>query len=212
MGGETGPDLTRSALVAEDVRGDRIGPVVRGGRLEKKMPAFNLPDADLAAIVAFIHDAKTRADSLEGGRRAVDVADLQTGDAAAGRRYFEGGGGCTACHSASGDLNGIARRLSGLALMQELLYPTGRGGGRGATPPAPSVTVTLPSGQTVTGRLAYRDEFTIALIDASGAYRSWPLDGVKAAVNDKLDAHYAQLARYTNADLHNVLAYLQTLK
>jgi cytochrome c oxidase cbb3-type subunit 3 len=212
MGGETGPDLTRSALVAEDVHGDRIAPVVRGGRLEKKMPAFNLGDADLAAVVAFVHDAKTRADSAEGGRRAVDVSDLQTGDAAAGRRYFDGAGGCAACHSATGDLNGIARRLSGLALMEELLYPTGRGGGRGAAPPAASVTVTLPSGQTITGRLAYRDEFVIALTDPSGAYRSWPLDAVKAVVNDKLDAHFLQLARYTKDDLHNVFAYLQTLK
>ena len=64
MGGETGPDLTRSALVAADVRGDTIGPLVRNGRVDKGMPAFTLGDADLAAIVAFIHDQK-----IEGGRR-----------------------------------------------------------------------------------------------------------------------------------------------
>ena len=69
MGGETGPDLTRSPVVAEDVRGDKIIPVVRGGRPDKGMPPFNLPDADLAAIVAFIHDTKTKAESLEGNRR-----------------------------------------------------------------------------------------------------------------------------------------------
>ena len=103
-GGETGPDLTRSKLVAEDNRGDKIVPLVRSGRPEQGMPAFSLSDADLAAIVAFIHDQKTKAEALGGGRRSVDAADLATGDAAAGRRYFKGAGGCSACHSATGDL------------------------------------------------------------------------------------------------------------
>ena len=31
-GGETGPDLTRSELVAADTRGDKIGPLLRAGR------------------------------------------------------------------------------------------------------------------------------------------------------------------------------------
>ena len=108
-GGEGGPDLTRSALVAADVRGDRISPVVRSGR--NGMPPFNLSDSDLAAIVAFIHDQKTQADSAVGGRRSVDVADLQTGNAAAGKRYFDNA--CTKCHSATGDLSGLAGRLQG---------------------------------------------------------------------------------------------------
>ena len=71
-GGESGPDLTRSALVAADVRGDRIVPLVRSGRVDKGMPAFTLPDADLTAIVAYIHDQKTQADAAVGGRRSVD--------------------------------------------------------------------------------------------------------------------------------------------
>ena len=95
MGGETGPDLTRSALVAEDVRGDKIIPVVHTGRARQGHAAVQtLPDADLAAIVAFIHDAKTKAASLEGNRRTVEVADLQTGNADAGKQYFNGAGGC----------------------------------------------------------------------------------------------------------------------
>jgi cytochrome c oxidase cbb3-type subunit III len=64
----------------------------------------------------------------------------------------------------------------------------------------------------VTGKLAYRDEFTIALTDASGWYRSWPIDAVKLTVDEPLQAHVDQLAKYTDADMHNVLAYLQTLR
>ena len=212
MGGETGPDLTRSALVAEDVRGDKITPVVRTGRIDKGMPPQpTLPDADLVAIIAFIHDAKDKADSLEGNRRTVDVADLQTGNAQAGQQYFNGAGGCAKCHSATGDFAGLANRLQGLQLFQRMLYPGGRG--RGGVPPAlPVAAIKLPSGQTVSGKVAYRDEFTIAITDAAGYYRSWPMSQVRVTIDNPLDAHIAQLAKYTNDDVHNVLAYLQTLK
>ncbi len=213
MGGETGPDLTRSQLVAEDMRGDKIKPLLHTGRPDKGMPAFNLSDADVASIVAFVHDSKKRVDSLEGNRRTVDVADLQTGDAQAGQRYFDGPGGCTKCHSPTGDLAGIAARYQGLQLLQRMLNPTG-GRGRGGAPASSpvKVTVTLASGQTVTGTLVYRDEFTIGLRDADGWYRSWPATGVRFTIDDPLEAHFDQLGKYTDKDMHDVLAYLQTLR
>jgi cytochrome c oxidase cbb3-type subunit 3 len=208
-GGQTGPDLTRSALVAEDVRGDKIGPVIRSGRPEKGMPPFTLGDADIAALVAFIHDQKGKSDLQQGGRRAVEVSDLQTGDATAGQAFFNGAGGCARCHSASGDLADVAVRLKGLELLQRMLYPSGRGGGAAATPA--KAVVTLPSGETVSGRLAYRDEFTIGIRDADGWYRSWRTSDVKFTIDDPLEAHAALLPKYTDADMHNVLAYLQRL-
>ena len=211
MGGETGPDLTRSLLVAEDVRGDKIIPLVHTGRVDKGMPPQNLPDGDLAAIVAFIHDTKVKADSLEGSRRTVDPSDLATGDARAGERFFNGPGGCGKCHSPTGDLAGIGTRLQGLPVLQRLLMPGGRG--RGAAVRRPAVaTIRLPSGQTITGKLAYRDEFTIAITDAEGYYRSFPTRGATITVDNPLDAHIALIPKYTNDDMHNVLAYLQTLK
>ena len=205
MGGESGPDLTRAALVAEDVRGDKLGPLLRTGRVDKGMPAFTLSAADLGAIVAFVHDQKTKAESLTGGRRSVDITDLQTGDPEAGRKYFAGA--CASCHSPTGDLAGVARRLQGLPLLQRMLYPApGRDGSKA------TVTVTLPSGQTVSGRLAYRDEFTIGLTDSNGWYRAWPTRQVKFVINDPLQAHVDQLGKYTDGDMHDVLAYLQTLR
>jgi len=204
-GGEGGPDLTRSALVAGDVRGDRISPIVRSGR--NGMPPFNLSDSDLTAIVAFIHDQKTQADSAVGGRRSVEVADLQTGNAEAGKRYFDNA--CVKCHSATGDLAGVATRVQGLQLLQRMLYPSGP---RRDPNRAAQVTVTLSDGQRVTGRLAYRDEFTIALTDADGWYRSWATKQVRFTVDDQLQAHIEQLGKYTDADMHDVLAYLQTLR
>ncbi|HEX5108637.1 MAG TPA: c-type cytochrome [Vicinamibacterales bacterium] len=206
--GEAGDtDLTRSTLVSQDVRGDKIGPLVRTGRSDKGMPPIAVSDEDLAAIVAFVHDRHTAAETLLGGRRSVDVADLQTGNADAGRKYFDAA--CTRCHSATGDLSGISSRLQGLALLQRMLYP-GSGGGGAVKPP--TVTVTAPNGQTVTGTLAYRDEFTIALTDSAGSYRSWPTRRVTFKVDDKLSAHVEQLAKYTDDDMHDVFAYLQSLK
>jgi cytochrome c oxidase cbb3-type subunit III len=207
-GGETGPDLTRSSVVADDVRGDKIGPVVHGGRADKGMPSFNLSDQDLAAVVAFIHDQKTKADSEQGGRQHVTPEDLQTGNGDAGRAFFDGAGKCATCHSPTGDLAGVASKYQGLMLLERMLYP---GGGRGAASVA-TVTVTLSGGQTVTGKLAYRDEFTIALRDVAGRYRSWPTDQVKFTVDDPMQAHVELLGKYTDEQMHDVLAYLQTLK
>jgi len=204
-GGEGGPDLTRSTLVAEDSRGDKIGPLLRTRRVDRGMPAFDLNEGELLAIVAFIHDQKTKAASLAGGRQGVDVEDLQTGNADRGRQYFNGAGGCSKCHSVSGDLAGVSTRFRGLELLQRMLYPGGR-----PAPAPPTVSVTLATGQIITGKLAYRDEFTIALVDSDGWYRSWALVAVKTRIDDPLGAHFDQLGRYTDEDMHNVFAYLQT--
>jgi cytochrome c oxidase cbb3-type subunit 3 len=209
-GGETGPDLTSSEIVEKDVGGNEIGPVVRTGRSDRGMPQFNLTDADLAAIVAFLHEEKAKAESRPGRRRNVQPEDLQTGNADEGRNYFNGAGGCSKCHSPTGDLAGVANRLRGLALLQRMLYPKPR---KSDPPDSPAtVTVTLPAGQTVTGKLAYQDEFVIGVTDSSGWYRSWFKSGVKFRVVNPLEAHSEQLGKYTDETMHNVLAYLQTLR
>jgi len=50
------------------------------------------------------------------------------------------------------------------------------------------------------------------VIDGGGSYRSWPADRVRFTIDDQLEAHVAQLARYTDATMHDVLAYLHTLR
>ena len=209
-GGETGPDLTSSELVEKDLNGNEIGPVVRSGRIDKGMPPFNLSDADLAAVVAFIHEQKTKMESHTGRRRSVQAEDLQTGNAEEGKQYFNGACGCAKCHSPTGDLAGVATRFRGLALFERMLYPWGRRAGPSSSPA--TATVTLPSGETVTGKLAYRDEFVIGLVDSSGWYRSWLKSNVTFKVHNPLEAHSEQLGKYSEEDMHNVLAFLQTLR
>src|SRR3982751_4060131 len=192
-GGESGPDLTRSQLVSQDVKGDKIGEIVRNGRPDKGMPRFNLPEMDLAAMVAFIHDTKTKAESKKGGRRGVDVADLQTGNLEAGKKYFAAN--CASCHSPTGDLAGIASRFEGLKLEQRFLYPKDAAG---------KVTVTLPSGKQFTGKLAYKDEFVIGLKDSYGWYQSWPISNVKFTVDDPAEAHHTLLTKYSDNHIHKL--------
>lgn len=202
-GGESGPDLTRSKLVLSDVNGNKISDVVHNGRIEKKMPAFNFSPPELLTIASFLHSQVAKAVAKKGGRRGVDVSDLQTGNLEAGRQYFNGAGGCAKCHSPTGDLAGVASRYEGLQLEERMLYPRDV---------KSRVNVTLPSGEQMAGTLAYQDEFTIGLRDANGIYHSWPADRIKYVIDSPVDAHVAQFSKYTDADIHNLMAYIQTLR
>ena len=203
QGGETGPDLTQSRLVRRDRGGDRISEVVRNGRPEKKMPAFRFSTQEMFSLAAFIHEQQAKASSRPGGRRGVEVSDLQTGDVEAGKRYFNGAGKCAACHSPTGDLGGVASRYEGLQLEQQMLYPRDVKN---------RVTVTLPTGQRISGTVAYLDEFTVALRDADGNYHSWVIGKVRYKLDAPVNAHVDLFDKYTDADIHNLMAYLQTLR
>lgn len=202
-GGETGPDLTLSKLVSSDATGSNIAEVVKNGRIEKGMPKFNLPDTEIDQLAAFIHSQQDKSLSQSGNRRGVDVRDLQTGDAEAGKRYFNGSGNCSKCHSPTGDLAGVATRFEGLKLEQRMLFPRDT---------KAKVTVTTRQNKTFNGILAYQDEFMIALVDSDGLYHSWKASDVTSKIDDPVQAHVEQFDKYTDADIHNLMAYIQTLR
>lgn len=204
-GGSKGADLTRSELVAQDVGGNLIGEVIRRGRLDKGMPAFAAMGKDaLDAVAAFIHSQKQLVESANGGRRSVEPEDLAAGNVETGQRYFKEN--CQQCHSAGGDLAGIGSRLKGLPLLRRMLNP-----GFQRKSPA-MLSVTTSEGRRFIGALAYRDEFTVAMRDDLGVYRSWSTRTVTYMVDDPLQAHVDQLARYTDQNMHDVLSYLQSLR
>ena len=129
---------------------------------------------------------------------------LLTGNAAEGKAFFNGAGGCKSCHSSTGDLAHVAKKYEPLELETQMLYPRSN--------VQRTVTVTLPSGQTIEGPLVHLDEFTVALHDSAGWYRSFPLDKVKVSVHDPLAAHRMLLDKLSQADIHNLFAYMETLK
>ena len=212
-GGESGQDLTRSELVAADTGGDKIGPLLSAGRPNAGMPSFHIDDEELKAIAAFIHTQANKFAALGGGRRPVDPADLATGNAQDGRAWFNGAGGCSACHSATGDLAGVATRYQGLTLLERMLYPSGR-----PAPAPPKAVFTLPSGQTsasgqtIIAPVVGEDEFSVTVLDPLGTRQTYSKDRVKVKIEDPMSAHFTQLGKYTDAEMHNVLAWLQTLK
>lgn len=203
--GARGPDLVRSTIVAHDVNGNLIGEVIRNGRPDKGMPPLSLKPEQIAAISAFLHArAKEALDSAHVPEK-YPLAKLLTGNAEAGKTYFNGAGGCKACHSPTGDLKGIAAKYSPLRLQTQMIYP--RGDASHST-----VTVVLPTGERVQGLLLHLDDFTVALRDESGWYRSFNLDKVTVEVHDPLAAHRKLMDEMTQEQFHDLFAYLVTLK
>jgi cytochrome c oxidase cbb3-type subunit III len=212
--GKSGPDLVRSALVLHDNKGDVIGPVIQNGRLERGMPAFSALSAEqIADISVFLH---SRAADVKN-RFAYKIGDLITGDAQEGAAFFNGDGHCGSCHSATGDLAHVATKYEPVELQRRMLYPAPNlidvFLGRAVAPPAPTkVTVQLASGERVSGTLDHLDEFTVSMHDSAGWYRSFSRESVTVDVQDPRAAHEGLLPKYTDQEMHDVLAYLETLK
>ena len=167
------------------------------------MPAFTaFTDAELYDLAEFLHMRV----ELAANRGTYKVLNVITGDSKAGEAYFRGPGKCSSCHSVTGDLAHIGSKLSPPDLQQTLLYP-GRDLG------APKIKVTLPSGESLDGTLKRLDDFNVTFYDAGGEYRSIPLGpNVKVELEDKLAEHRRLLDQYTDTDMHNLTAYLATLK
>jgi len=203
--GARGPDLVRSKIVAHDVNGNLIGEVIRNGRPDKGMPPLPLNTEQITAIAAFLHNRAHEALESAQVPEKYPLAKLLTGNAEAGKAYFQGAGGCKACHSPTGDLKGIAGKYSPLRLQTEMIYP-------GGASSKSTVTVVLPTGERLQGPLVHLDEFTVALRDGSGWYRSFPLDKASIEVHDPLAAHRKLMDGLTQEQFHNLFAYLETLK
>jgi cytochrome c oxidase cbb3-type subunit III len=204
-GGAEGPNLMRSSVVRHDNNGDLIGKNIREGRPNGRMPPIPLAPQQISDIVAYLHAAVAVSDRTSAGRPSHDYSlkRLLTGNAAAGKSYFNGAGGCSQCHSPTGDLAGIAKKYPPVELQARFLYPAGK---------PQTATVKLASGETVTGKLVHLDAFYVAIEDEKGWYRSWPCKEVKVEVHNPIAAHVGLLSKYTNKDMHNLFAYLETLK
>lgn len=207
-GGDGGPDLIRSVLVNHDEGGNLIAPVVSNGRLEKGMPKFNLTSAQISDVATFLH-ARNR---YVRYRQLYQVKGIVTGSARAGEAFFNGVGRCNTCHSPGGDLAHVASEYEPETLLRTLLYPGRRGASSSSGRARKTVTVTLKSGEVFSGPLQHLDEFTVSMYDASGGYHTWKRDVVTVELHDPLAAHAELLRTYTDTDMHNVLAYLETLK
>jgi mono/diheme cytochrome c family protein len=199
--------------VLDDDRGELIGAAVSQGRPEQGMPKFAFSDNQMSDLVAYLHNQVHAAAAFT----SYQVLNIVVGDAKAGEAYFNGAGGCSSCHSVAGDLAQVGAKYTPLELQQKFIMPRGRTGLRGRAQSdgsAVEATVTLPSGESYEGHLTAMDDFSLTLIDAQGESRTFQRDGNIPIVvlRDPLQKHIDLIGKYTDSDIHNLTAYLVTLK
>jgi cytochrome c oxidase cbb3-type subunit 3 len=244
--GGTGPDLLRSAVVRGDACGDEIRKLILSGRPARGMPPTVLNDAQVFDIVDYLH---ARVDEIDfSTQRSSEIERmLLSGDPNLGQMYFNGAGGCSGCHSPTGDLKGIGSKYDPLTLELRFIAPIPKAtitltsgqkfrgqllsldsanvsilGDNGQkqtwqrdtvrVDAPPKVSVTLPSGQSFRGQLLSIDSFDVSIQDEDGWNHTWRRDTVKVDNPDTLEAHRERLSKYSDADLHNLLAFLEKLK
>jgi cytochrome c oxidase cbb3-type subunit III len=203
--GASAPDLLRSPVVLDDNQGELIGQTVHEGRPAKGMPAFPSFTSDqLRDLAEYLHLQV----ELAANRGTYKALNVVTGDAKAGETYFNGAGKCNNCHSVTGDLAHIGSKMQPPDLQQRFLYPS-----PSQQPSATRVSVILKDGKQINGTLKHLDDFYVSLEDAAGNYHSVALEkGVTVNVEDKLVFHRQMLDKYTNQQMHDLTAYLVTLK
>jgi cytochrome c oxidase cbb3-type subunit 3 len=213
--GFSGPDLLRSVLVLQDAGGREIGAFLQAGHPDKSKPPIALTAAEVSDIATFLHREITYA----AERTNYQLQYVMSGNAKDGEAYFNGAGGCGRCHSPAGDLKGIGARYDGPALQALIAFGTiaggrGQGGAAASSRTARRATIALPSGETFTGVLVRLTDFDVTIRDDAGVPRSWLRNGnvPKVQVTDPLQGHIDLLPKYTDADIHNLAAYLATLK
>jgi len=222
-GQQGGPNLLRSQTVLLDKAGELIGPIVTGGRPTPPagappMPPFALPPEDVKAIAEYLHSVAAQAGRQ--GRPPVDQnvppEQVLVGDPAAGRAYFQAT--CAACHAIDGDLKGFAARMADPRELQNAWVSggggrgRGRGGGGGGRPV--TATITPASAAPVKGRLLRIDDFSVSVLLEDGTRRTFVRTGAdpKVEVDDPSDAHRKMVMALADRDMHDVTAYLWSLR
>lgn len=213
-GDQGGPNLLRSDTVLNDQAGELIGPVVLNG--QQAMPPIRVSAEDARAITEYIHSVAATMQRQGGPPPGPPpVLNVLVGDPAAGRTYFNER--CGTCHSATGDMKGIGSRFENPTALQNFWISAGgalaRGGRGGQTRPMP-VTVTFATGEKVEGTLVRLDDFYVVVELADRTHRTFRRDGDQPVVDvrDPLEPHIKLLPSYTDRAIHNVTAYLVTLK
>ena len=216
-GTEAGANLVRSVLMLHDRFGSELGPFLKKGHpMQSGAPGASLADDEVKDLAHFI---RQRINDTLRGSPIFEAGDVLTGNAKAGEMFFNGAGGCTACHSATGNLAGYGGRYTPINIQQRMLFPPGPARGRGASAPAtPSpiavrVTVTPAGGAAISGVLVQMDDFTVSLRDQSGGFHSFRRSpALKVEKTVPLAAHIALLDTITDTQIHDLVAYLETLK
>jgi cytochrome c oxidase cbb3-type subunit 3 len=198
--GATGPNLITSDLVLADDHGEHLASFLKKGRPEKGMPAFApMSDQQLTDIAEFLH---LQVEDV-ANRGTYQVLNILVGNAAKGKAYVEDH--CMSCHTAEMFAHIATRFRSPEQLQRNWIWPA-----RDANITA---NVKTPGGAAISGRVTQMSDFRITLVDGSGETHTIDCGpGTEVQVNDPLAKHQEIVTTLANEDMHNVTAYLETLK
>jgi cytochrome c oxidase cbb3-type subunit 3 len=219
-GGNAGPDLITSDVSLHDEDGVGLGEYLKGAT-HQKAAKLDLQQPAVFDIAAYIHSRIIYAANTRG--EVSPEAVLKAGDAKAGEAYFNGAGGCAKCHSVTGNLKGIGAKYDAVTLQDKIVNPRngagrgGRGGFGGPAAPDPNAitaTVTLPDGKTFTGIPLRVTDFDVTLRLPDGSTPTWMREnGVpKVDRHDPLQTHVDIMTKLKDKDMHDLTAYLATIK
>jgi cytochrome c oxidase cbb3-type subunit 3 len=210
-----GPNLLRSQLALSDRDGEKIVPVIQGSMQSSGMPAIPMSPQDAKAVATYVRSVLATIGGQGKPPTSQEPPSILVGNAAEGQAFFAAK--CASCHSVTGDLKGVAARIPDPKTLQNTWVAGGGRPGRGGPPSAQravTVAVTPRGGSPVEGLLLRMDDFIVTLELSDGTQRSFRRDGdvPKVEVRDPLTGHRQLLPVYEDKDMHNVTAYLVTLK
>ena len=208
-----GPNLLRSQVALRDVDGELIVPIIQGSRQAMGMPNIGLNTEDAKAVAAYVRSVIATIGQQGKPSGETEALNVVVGNASDGKVYFDAK--CKGCHSADGDLQGIASRTNDPKLLQNTwVSGWARGGVKASQKTVPTVAITWPSGEKLEGQLIQIDDFLVTVRLSDGSVRTISRNGrtPDVLVHDPLKAHEDMLPAYTDKDIHDVTAYLVTLK
>jgi mono/diheme cytochrome c family protein len=202
--GAEGPSLITSDVVLGDDHGEHLVVFLKTGRPEKGMPSFaGLPDNQLKEIAEFLH---VQVEDV-ANRGAYHVLNILVGNPAKGQAYVAAK--CMSCHTAGTFAHIASKFRSPDQLQRGWVWPARPGDNSLAI----TATVKTADGATFSGRVTQVSDFRITMVDEGGQTHVIERGaGVDVQMNDPLAPHQTMIMTLTNEDMHNVTAYLETLK
>lgn len=196
--GAMGPSLITSDLLLADEHGEQLVPFLKKGRAGKGMPGFAMSDQQLRDITEFLH---LQVENV-ANRGTYHVLNILVGNGSKGKAYVEAH--CMSCHKPETFMHIASKYRSPEQLQRNWIWPVRD---RNIT------AAVKTSDGTISGRVKQISDFRITVVDKSGethAIENGP--GVEVEMNDPLAAHQRLVRTLANDDMHNVTAYLETLK
>ena len=167
------------------------------------MPSSPVPEADVWKMVAFIRSL-----------RATAFETPVSGNPAAGESVFLGKGRCSTCHMVNGRGGLVGPDLSNIGAERSLRYLT-----EALTTPRPHippgfqpVDVVTTAGQRLRGTLKNEHNFSLQILDQSGALHLLTRDEVRTITYGTRSPMPTDFDKtLTRAEFDNVVAYLSRL-